>query len=62
MSTKNAYNRHYTENQPNSLQGPPTWSLTDRDVTSQNVVSGGVTTLTPNGTGTLAKGQNEVIV
>jgi len=42
MSTRNAYNRHYSENQPNSLQGPPTWSLTDRDVTSQNVVSGGV--------------------
>ena len=62
MSTKNAYNRHYKENQPNSLQGPPTWSLTDRDVTSQNVVSGGVTTLTPDGTGTLATGQTDVIV
>ena len=62
MTTKTAYNRNFQENQPNSLQGPPTWTLTDRDVTSQNVVSGGITTLTPDGTGTLATGEGSVII
>lgn len=62
MTTKSAYSRNYAENQPDSLKGPPTWSLTDRDVTSQNVVSGGVTTLTPDGTGSLATGEGSVIV